>query len=40
MNRIFLKVKNTAWERSSVPFHEASMTPASEKQLKTIPQST
>lgn len=36
---VFLKVRNTIWERSGVPFHEASTTSASEEQLKTLPQS-
>lgn len=40
VNTVFLEVRNTIWERSGVPFHEASTTSASEEQLKTIPPST
>lgn len=39
VKRVFLKVRNIVWERSGVPFHEASTTSASEEQLKTPPQS-
>lgn len=38
VKRVFLKVRNTVWERSGVPFHEASTTSVSEEQLETLPQ--